>query len=417
MTNSIAIFITSEIHFLLYDGDVYTDSLGNYAYWQRYLSVFSSVHVLARVRKVTTLPAGAVQANGALVDFTALPDFVGPVAGAAKIPQLLALTRQIAKEDTAFILRVPGIVSSMLSWWLRRRRWPYGVRVVGDPAQSLSPEALQKWWTYLTRPIFVGEMKRQCRSASAAAYVTRWTLQQHYPTEAEFSTDFSDVNLPDRLFSAPVSIEERLADHVGSVEDRCWRLVFVGSLAQRYKGLHVLLQALRICTDEGLAVSLHVLGDGIHRAEYQQMTADLSLDDHVRFFGHVNSGQVWQHLQDSDLFVMPSLTEGLPRAMLEAMACGVPCVGSSVGGIPELLDAQHTVPPGDPVALAAKLRQVLGDDQRMLAMAQRNRRIAQDYRADTLRKKSLEFWQCVRDVTVAHMQRHAADRRAYPAIE
>lgn len=412
------VFTTSEIHFLQYEGNVYTESLGTYAYWQRYLSEFSSVHVVARVRRVTSLPAGAVQANGALVDFTALPDFVGPVAGAAKVPHLLALTRQVAQEEAAFILRVPGIVSSLVSWWLRRRRWPYAVRVVGDPAQSLSPEALQKWWTYLTRPIFVGEMKRQCRSASAAAYVTRWTLQENYPTRALFSTEFSDVNLPDRLFSAPVSIKERLAGRAaGSVEDGRWRLVFVGSLAQRYKGLHILLQALRICADEGLTMNLHVLGDGIHRTEYQQMAADLGLDGQVHFWGHVNSDQVWQHLRNSDLFVMPSLTEGLPRAMLEAMACGVPCVGSSVGGIPELLDAEDTVPPRDPLALATKLRQILGDEQRMLTMAERNRQVVQIYGAETSHKKSLEFWQHVRDITMAHMSQHTVEKRTYPEME
>lgn len=417
MSESIPVVVTSEVHFLEHNGDFYTDTLGDYAFWQRYLQVFSGVCVVARVKKVAVLPAGAMQASGASVEFAALPDFVGPVAGVRVIPQLLTLTRQIANEDAAFILRVPGVVSTALSWWLRWRRWPYAIRVVGDPAQSLSPEVLRKWWTHFTRPLFVGELKRQCRGASAAAYVTRWTLQQRYPTAAEFSTNFSDVNLPDWLFSAPASIEERLSDRERSAEDHRWRLVFVGSLAQRYKGLHVLLQAMRICADEGLTTSLHVLGDGIHRAEYEQMTATLGLGDQVSFFGHVNSDQVWRHLQDSDLFVMPSLTEGLPRAMLEAMACGVPCVGSSVGGIPELLDTQDMVPPGDPVALAVKLHQVLGDDQRMLAMAQRNRQVAQDYRADTLQKKSMEFWQYVHDVTLAHMQQQAVEKRSPAPIE
>lgn len=412
MSDSIKLITTSEIHFLEYNGNIYTNTLGDYRFWQRYLQVFSSVCVVARVRRVASLPTNAAQASGTSVEFVSLPDFVGPAAGIQAMPQVFTLTRQIANEDAAFILRVPGVVSTFLYWWLKRRHWPYAVRVVGDPAESLSPQALRKWWTYFTRPLFVAELKRQCLYASAAAYVTRWTLQQRYPTQAKFSTDLSDVNLPDWLFSAPLSIENELYRRIRSDEDRPWHLIFVGSLAQRYKGLHVLLQALRICNDHGLRTTLRVLGDGLHRPEYEKMTAALGLGDQVYFFGHVSSGEVWQHLQASDLFVMPSLTEGMPRAMLEAMACGVPCVGSNVGGIPELLDARDMVPAGDPVALASKLSEVLGDTQRMLEMARRNREVAQNYRADRLQTKSVEFWQYVCDVTATHMRQHAADKRA-----
>lgn len=417
MKARLKLVLTSELHFLEHEGSFYTETLGDYRFWRRYLDVFGSVSVAARTTRVTSLPASARPVDGEGVDVTALPDFVGPIAGVSSMPQLLALIRPVAWQDAAFILRVPGIVSAALYWWLRQRRWPYAVRVVGDPAESLSPQALRKPWTHGVRPVFVQAMRRQCRDAACAAYVTRWTLQSRYPTKAGFVTSFSDVDIPESLFAAPPSIEARLAGGGAATGDGSWRLIFVGSLAQRYKGLHVLLQALHLCDNAGLRLGLRVLGDGVHRAEYEQMASDLGLGRQVQFVGQVGSDLVWQHLRESDLFVMPSLTEGLPRAMLEAMACGVPCLGSSVGGIPELLDPQDMVPPGDARALAGKLREVLGNRPRLLDMAQRNRQVAQEYRADVLYSRSTEFWRQLSAVTLAHMQRIGSPLPAEAAFE
>jgi glycosyltransferase involved in cell wall biosynthesis len=163
------------------------------------------------------------------------------------------------------------------------------------------------------------------------------------------------------------------------------KIVFAGSLAQRYKGLHVLIDAMRICRQEGAAYQVSILGDGRYRDEYCRLVRQHKLEDRVRFLGTVaDRREYMQHLCRSDIFVMPSLTEGLPRALIEAMACGLACIGTRVGGIPELLESESLVEPDDSLALAHKLIEFLGDTKRLQLMGARNRRVAWNFRADVL---------------------------------
>jgi glycosyltransferase involved in cell wall biosynthesis len=100
--------------------------------------------------------------------------------------------------------------------------------------------------------------------------------------------------------------------------------------------------------------------------------------------------------------------------MLEAMARGLPCIGSTVGGIPELLPAEDLVPPGDAVALAAKIREVAADPERMARMSARNLAKAEEYRDEALRERRLAFYRYVRESTetwirAARTSRHPVD--------
>ena len=111
-------------------------------------------------------------------------------------------------------------------------------------------------------------------------------------------------------------------------------------------------------------------------------------------------------LDAADLFVMPSRTEGLPKAMIEAMARGLPCIGSRVGGIPELLEEEEMFRPDDPGNLAAKIAEVLGDPARMARLSRRNLEVARRYTADVLRTRRNEFYLRVRAGTEAWLEEH-----------
>jgi glycosyltransferase involved in cell wall biosynthesis len=114
-------------------------------------------------------------------------------------------------------------------------------------------------------------------------------------------------------------------------------------------------------------------------------------------------------LDHADLFVLPSRTEGLPRAMIEAMARALPCIGSTVGGIPELLPPEDLVPPGDAAALARKIREVVCDPDRMARMSARNLEQARQYREDALSGRRIAFYQRVREVTEAWRDRRRTE--------
>jgi glycosyltransferase involved in cell wall biosynthesis len=115
---------------------------------------------------------------------------------------------------------------------------------------------------------------------------------------------------------------------------------------------------------------------------------------------------VREELDRSSLFVLPSRTEGLPRAMLEAMARGLACVGSTVGGIPELLAAEDLVPAGDSAALARRIVEVSRDPRRMERMAARNRQKALEYREEVLGPRRTAFYRHIADTTREWMRLH-----------
>ncbi len=390
------VYVATEQRFWQYKNGVYAEAVAGYAFWRRYLDVFTAVTIIARVQPVDTLPETAVRADGDSVQFAPLPKYVGPLEGIIKLPQLWQHMNAIASRNAAFILRVPGAIGTLLYWRLRKRKWPFAIEVVGDPQDSLSPQALGAAWGHLIRPFAVRILRQQSKHACCSAFVTRETLQRRYPPGGVFTTHYSSIELPQEQFDLAETIRTS-----AQLERRDRpALIFVGSLSQRYKGLHVLLRAMRLCLDAGQALRLTVLGDGQYRSEYEQLVQKLALETAVTFHGYVTQGTaVMQHLCASDLFVMPSLVEGLPRAMIEAMACGLPCIGTHIGGIPELLPPEYLTNPGDINGLAQKIQQLLNNPARMKQIGQRNRQAALDYRSDVLRQRRRQHYQTLQSIT------------------
>jgi len=87
--------------------------------------------------------------------------------------------------------------------------------------------------------------------------------------------------------------------------------------------------------------------------------------------------------------------------MIEAMARGLPCLGSQVGGIPELLPPENLVPPGDAGALARKIAEVVADSGRLARMSARNLDDATGYREEALTGRRRSFYRHVRELTEA----------------
>ena len=180
--------------------------------------------------------------------------------------------------------------------------------------------------------------------------------------------------------------------------DRSLRIGFIGSFAQLYKGSDTLLRALASCLVRGVKVEASFVGEGRYRKNMQSLAHNLSVERNVSFLGQLGFGQpVCDFLDSIDLFVMPSRAEGLPRALVEAMARACPCIGSDVGGIPELLAAEDLVPPNDPEALARKIMEVTADPQRMKAMSERNLARAKQFDPQALREVRRAFYQYVKD--------------------
>ena len=146
------------------------------------------------------------------------------------------------------------------------------------------------------------------------------------------------------------------------VDDSTFVCLYVGRL-EAVKGLHTLLKAAARLAEYGRrAIRVFLAGDGSERAALESVWRSQNLAATVTFLGE--RSDVHELLNSADAFVMTSRTEGLPMALIEAMAAGLPCVATAVGGIPAVLaeDAGILVPPEDPDAVAEALAR-LADDQ------------------------------------------------------
>jgi colanic acid/amylovoran biosynthesis glycosyltransferase len=117
------------------------------------------------------------------------------------------------------------------------------------------------------------------------------------------------------------------------------KLVYVGRLSSE-KGLPILFQSLALLKSHDL--QLTILGDGAERKSLEKLTRDLNIEARVTFAGFVDQDTIRKVLNDSDVFVLPSFAEGIPVALMEAMAIGLPVIATYVGGVTELVVAGET---------------------------------------------------------------------------
>ncbi len=158
------------------------------------------------------------------------------------------------------------------------------------------------------------------------------------------------------------------------------KLLCVGRLSSA-KAQILLVQACAKLRDEGLYFFLTLVGEGPDRARIENAIAQLQLGDRVALTGALNQAAVRAHFAGADIFALPSLAEGIPVVLMEAMSSGVPCISTPVNGIPELIQHERTgllATPGDLESLTTQLRRLIQEPalRQSLARAARKKVLA-----------------------------------------
>lgn len=365
---------------------------------RRYRSVFDTISVVGRVagggagrfkigEGIELVSAG---------DGKSLWGFMPWYAGIRRI------VSEHVKLGSAMILISPTRNASAAYRILRKKQWPFGAEIIGDPDNALKPGNFSHPLRPLMREAGKKLQMNICRHACATAFVTRQALQRRYPPAIDqFSTSYSSIELQSEDFcSAPKPFPRQ----------RRIKIIHIGSMAQAYKGQDTLISSIAILRRLGLEVEVTFLGEGAMMAALKSQASNDGVADLVCFAGKVSSGdQVRKHLDDADLFVLPSRTEGLPRAMIEAMARGLPCIGTPVGGIGELIGEECLVPVSSPESLAAKIRQFSSDPLLWDTQSELNIKTARTYESSILMSRRLEFYRAVYEATLT-----AARQRKVP---
>jgi glycosyltransferase involved in cell wall biosynthesis len=156
---------------------------------------------------------------------------------------------------------------------------------------------------------------------------------------------------------------------------RVLKAIHAARLDHTTKDQRTLLRAVRLVVDQEPGFRLDIVGDGADRTVLEALCDELRLRSHVTFLGFRHD--VHKLLPQADLFVLSSVTEGLPMTLLEAMAAGLPVVSTDVGGVSELVTRNETgllVPAQSPEALAGAIQALLRDPERAERMGRAGRR-------------------------------------------
>lgn len=282
------------------------------------------------------------------------------------------LEMEIAKDDVV-IIRLPSEIGLIAAKLLIKKNIPFGVELVGDPWSSLwyHSSILGKFKANINQI----KTKNIVSKAKSCIYVTKFYLQKKYPT---YGNEFSASN---------VLIKELDRNYDAQVKN-IFKIGIIASLDTKYKGIDTALKSLSL-VDKNFV--FEIVGNG-HKEKWLKKTKKYNLDDKVVFKGVLQSGtQINKWLKELDLYIQPSYTEGLPRALIEAMSNGVPCLGSDAGGIPELLESRYIHKAKDYKTFARQLEEVLCDAKLRENMSKINLKKVEDYLSDNIQLQREAF--------------------------
>lgn len=141
-------------------------------------------------------------------------------------------------------------------------------------------------------------------------------------------------------------------------------VIYVGSLLP-LKGVHILIEAIKRLSLRVSDLVLVVVGDGSERKELERTVKACRLEDKIMFLGRLRYSEVPRILSAADVFIFPSFSEAMPRAVLEAMAMELPVIASGVGGIVEIIEdgwSGYLISPGDVSAIISTTSFLLSDE-------------------------------------------------------
>lgn len=369
-----ALFIHS-VKLYKYADQYYTDSLSVEIWRTQYLRYFDEILVVGRECTATKEMAESlslVSCEG--VSFSNLPFKQLYTAAIYARRTLKAYIEDAIRQCDCVILRVPYSLSGMVIDLCKKHGKPFMVEVVGCV-----------WDVYthlnligqLLAPFATLQMRSAVRKAPFAMYVTREFLQKRYPCSGKTAA-CSDV----KIQSAGEDIIARRLEICRNFSyERPVRLTTVGAVNVRYKGQEYVLRAMAALKKEGRRFRYTIVGGG-DSSRLQGITASLGLEDDVVFTGSLPHDRVLAALDETDIYVHPSVTEGLPRSVLEAMSRGCPVLGCAAGGTPEIVPPENRFAKKDVQGLQRLL--VSYSPEKMEREALRNIQISEQYTQDKL---------------------------------
>ena len=378
-----------------YKGKYYAGSQDKYEFYQRYLRVFDELRLVTRCVMGKDLNRSRVELSDRRIEYIPVPFFSGPKQYAKQYFKIGRLLRSITNGCDAAILRLPSTIGQRVCGKVMKAGIPYATEIVYDAKDGF--ENGTKLVNKLLWCIIHHQMQTSCTTARGVSCVTEHYLQQHYFSMLPnaFTSHYSSLALPKEFYTAPRKYPHKDIFTIAHVSNQ---VQFNGR-----KGFNEIIRAIKILKDRNVYVQLNFIGP-----DYQDGTALLSdfarslgVEDRIHFMGWASRQQLSDYLDSSDLYVMPTTSEGLPRVIIEAMAKGLPCITTPVSGNPELITGHFLVDYNDISTLADRIEELKNDKKLYELTSSDNFSRSLQYEESILEKRRDEFYtqlkNCIKD--------------------
>lgn len=322
------IFIATDIRIMVKNGRILANEKHS-TILRRYYNAFGSIVLCARFGVIDGGEKG-------VVDISDIVDSIVEIDSLRKmfLNMRNAKIADAMKSCDLAVGRCPSIAAYKAADVARKLKKPFFAESMGC--------AWDAYWNHslagkIIAPYMFLKMKQVVWNADYALYVTNEFLQHRYPCK-NGGAAVSNVLIQKISEDA---LRARL-EHIDKASLNKLTLATTAAVNVRHKGQEYVIRALPELVEKGIDVEYLLIGEG-DPSYLASVARKYKVADRVKFLGRIPLSEVFQILDRADIYVQPSLQEGLPRSVIEAMSRGCPCVGARTAGIPELLEEEHVV--------------------------------------------------------------------------
>lgn len=375
-----------------YKGVIYAKSQEEYDLFKRYIRVFDKLRLVGRCSDISELKSTYVPITDNRIEIITIPMFRGPVQFLKSFFKIKKCINDVYAGVDAGVLRLPSIMGSYIGYGMIRRHIPYITENLYDSqdgyrsSEKITEKLLWRVMDFLQRHL--------CYRADGVSCVTQYYMQRRYYSKKKdcFSSHYSTLALFPDFYS-----QERTFPS----QKTSYSIVHIANpvVTNGRKGHEQMIQMLSNVNNRGLDVKAFFIGGGPGNEinKLKDLASKYNVADKIYFLGYLSKAEIHKYLLESDLYVMPTKAEGLPRVVIEAMSVGLPCISSRISGLPELLDEHFLTEYYDVDTLSNLVVELLTTPSLYEKVSKENYEKSKQYEASILEKRRDRFYELLKN--------------------
>ncbi len=371
--------VATDIHIIICNGRYFVPTQVS-SILKRYYDCFNKFTVCARVTYADEISSSVVDITDIIKELVVIPSLEKTIPGLYN-----KKIEQAVKNSDFVICRCHGIIAHRAADYARKHKKRYFAEVIGCGWDAFWNHGIEG---KIVAPYVFFKMKQTVYNADYAIYVTNEFLQNRYPCKNE-SVGISDVLIED----ADEAVIQRRLDKIKNTEFCNLTIMTTAAVDVPYKGQEFVIKAIPALNKAGIHIRYLLVGGG-EQAHLKGVAKKCGVEEQVEFLGRRSLSEVFELLNDADIYIQPSLQEGLPRSVIEAMSRGCPVIGARTAGIPELIDSECVVRRKSVKDIAQTIIRI-ANREKMTELAKRNFEEAKKYQESILSERRNSYYQRV----------------------